>query len=83
MARSVTASQPLPRWAAERPGCTVRQRLSSSTPRSVHGVRSPVEGVGCPRSLASSAKMLRRLGGSGRTSGATEKLSPTGWPGVG
>ena len=27
--------------------------------------------------------MLTRLFGTGRTSGATEKLSPTGWPGVG
>ena len=54
MARAVTASQPLPWWLAGAPGRTVSTRLSSSTPRSVHGVRSPVDGVGRPRSVASS-----------------------------
>ena len=33
--------------------------------------------------MAYSLKMLSRLRGSGRTSGATEKLSPTACPGVG
>src|SRR2546430_12486611 len=43
--------------------------------------RSPFDGRGKPRSAEYSVKMLTRLGGSRRTSGATEKLSPTGWPG--
>ena len=38
---------------------------------------------GSPRSARYSVKMLARLRGSGRTSGATEKLSPTACPGVG
>ena len=62
---------------------TVSTLFSSITPCCDHGVRSPVEGAGCPRSLAYSLKMLSRLRGSGRTSGATEKLSPTACPGVG
>ena len=41
------------------------------------------DGWGSPRSLSSSRKMLIRLGGSGRTSGATENDSPTACPGVG
>ena len=46
IAHSVTASQPLPRCDAGFPGCTVNTLLSSMTPRSAHGVRSPVDGVG-------------------------------------
>ena len=89
-------ARPAPGWPARSPapspcpgarpggrGWTVSTRLSSSTPRSAHGVRSPFDGRGKPRSAEYSVKMLSRLGGSRRTSGATEKLSPTGWPGVG
>ena len=47
------------------------------------GARSPHEGWGWPRSAVYSSKMLARLRGSGRTSGATEKLRPTACPGVG
>ena len=65
MACSVTASQPWPWWELGRPGPTVRARLSSRTPRSAQGERSPVAGGGWPRSVAYSAKMLRRLAGSG------------------
>ena len=57
-------------------------RLSSMTPCWHHGVRSPDVGLGTPRSLTSSRKMFSRLRG-GLTPGATEKLSPMGWPGVG
>lgn len=78
MAASVTISHPLPRWEAGLPGWTVSTRFSSSTPCSAHGVRSPDAGCGRPRSAWYSVMMLRRLRGSGRTSGATEKLSPTG-----
>jgi len=46
IAHSVTASHPLPRWDAELPGWTVSTRLSSSTPRWAHGVRSPFDGFG-------------------------------------
>ena len=59
------------------PGRTVSTLFSSITPRSAHGDRSPVLGGGNPRSLPYSAKILSRLRGSGRTSGATEKLNPT------
>ena len=83
MACSVTSSQPLLRWEPGLPGITVRARLRRQTPRSAHGDRSPVDGSGWPRSSQYSRKMLTRLAGSGRTSGATEKLSPTAWPGVG
>ena len=82
MARCVTFSQPQPLCDAGAPGRTVRTRLSSMTPCSHHGVRSPDVGWGTPRSLTSSRKMFSRLRG-GRTPGATEKLSPMGWPGVG
>ena len=58
------------------PGVTVSTRLSSSTPWSAHGVRSPLLGVGRPRSVSSSRKMLARLFGTGRTSGATENDRP-------
>ena len=54
MARAVTCSQPRPRWLAGLPGATVSTRLSSSTPWSAHGVRSPLLGVGTPRSVSSS-----------------------------
>ena len=83
MACSVTSSQPLPRWEPGRPGSTVSTRLSNSTPRCAQGLRSPVEGVGNPRSSRYSRKMLARLRGSGRTPGSTENDSPTAWPGVG
>src|SRR5216683_1735004 len=46
MACSVTSSQPLPRCEPGLPGWTVSTRLSSSTPRSLHGVRSPFAGAG-------------------------------------
>ena len=45
--------------------------------------KQPFAGSGRPRSSVYSRKMLTRLGGSRCTSGATEKLSPTAWPGVG
>ncbi len=83
MACSVTASQPLPRCEPGLPGATVRTRLRSRTPCCVQGVRSPLAGCGRPRSSRYSWRMLRRLPGSGLTSGATLKLRPTGWPGVG
>ena len=83
MAASVTCSHPLPRWDAGVPGCTVSTRLSSITPCAAHGDRSPVPGYGRPRSATYSVKMLARLFGSGRTSGATENDSPTACPGVG
>src|ERR1700758_2452167 len=83
IAHSVTTSQPLPRWDAGFPGCTVNPLLSSKTPCCAHGVRSPLDGVGYPRSAQYSPKMFSRLRGNGLTSRATEKLSPTGWPGVG
>ena len=54
--------------------------FSSSTPRSAQGVRSPVAGVGRPRSVPSSAKMLRSDGG-GVTPAGTENESPIAWPG--
>ena len=81
IARSVTVSQPRPRWAADLPGCTVRHRLSSSTPWSAHGRagrrfgRVDAEVVD---ELAEDVDQARR---QRPTSGATEKLSPTGWPG--
>ena len=40
------ASQPRPRCEADRPGRTVRHRLSSITPASAQGVRSPLVGAG-------------------------------------
>src|ERR1700761_312767 len=83
IAHSVTASHPLPRCDAGLLGRTVSTLFSSSTPRCAHGVRSPQDGCGCPRSAVYSSKMLDRLRGSGRTSGATEKLRPTACPGVG
>jgi len=43
----------------------------------------PGAGRGKPRSSPYSRKILTRLGGSLFTSGATEKLRPTGCPGVG
>src|SRR5690606_36452498 len=78
MARSVISSQPLPWWEFGLPGCTVSALLSSSTPCSAHGVRSPLDGSGYPRSSQYSRKMLTRLLGSGRTSGATAKDNPIG-----
>src|SRR5690625_2770770 len=83
MACSVTASHPFERCEPALPCWTVRHRLSSSTPWSAHGVRSPHDGGGRSRSAEYSRKMFSRLRGSGRTSDATEKLSPTAWPGVG
>ncbi|CNI60203.1 Uncharacterised protein [Mycobacterium tuberculosis] len=83
IAHSVTASQPLPRCDAGLLGRTVSTLFNSITPRSAQGVKSPHEGGGCPRSAEYSLKMFSRLRGSGRTSGATEKLSPTACPGVG
>ena len=82
IARCVTFSQPQPLCEAGAPGRTVSTRLSSMTPCRHHGVRSPDVGLGTPRSLTSSRKMFSRLRG-GLTPGATEKLSPMGWPGVG
>ena len=46
IACAVTVSQPLPRWLAGLPGCTVSTRLSRRTPWSAQGDRSPVEGAG-------------------------------------
>src|SRR5262245_32485350 len=83
IACSVTSSHPLPWWEFGRPGWTVSALFSSRTPRSVHGPRSPLDGAGWPRSSLYSWKMFTRLFGSGRTSGATEKHRPIGWPGVG
>ncbi|SHS80604.1 Uncharacterised protein [Mycobacteroides abscessus subsp. abscessus] len=83
IAHSVTISQPLPRWDAGLPGRTVNTLFNSITPCSDHGVRSPLAGLGRPRSLWYSSKMLPRLRGTGRTSAATEKLSPMACPGVG
>lgn len=54
IAADVTASQPLPRWEALALGRTVSTRLSSSTPASAHGDRSPVDGLGTPRSDSNS-----------------------------
>jgi hypothetical protein len=74
MARSVKRSQPLPAWEAGLPGDTVSTALSRRTPRSAHGVRSPVVGRGSARSFSSSRWMLQR-----RRAHAcgTEKQSPT------
>jgi hypothetical protein len=83
IACAVTASQPLSWCEFDRRGVTVSERFSSSTPCFDQGPRSPLPGVGRPRSAEYSRKMLIRLSGSGRTSGATEKLRPTAWPGVG
>jgi hypothetical protein len=83
MAWSVTFSQPLPRCEPGLRGCTVSTLLSSSTPRSDQDVRLPFDGSGRLRSPVYSVKMLTRLGGSRFTAGDTEKLSPTGFPGVG
>ena len=83
IAASVISSQPLPRCDPGVPGATVSTLLSSRTPWSAHGLRSPVSGRAQPRSSWSSRKMLLRLRGIGRTSGATENDSPTAWPGVG
>ena len=63
MTRSVNVSQPLPACEAGEPGATVSTLLRSRTPRSAQGVRSPVAGTGRPRSVPSSAKMLRSDGG--------------------
>jgi transcription-repair coupling factor (superfamily II helicase) len=52
-------------------------------PCSVHGVRSPFDGLVSPRSECISRKMFSRLPGRERTSGATAKLSPMAIPGVG
>jgi hypothetical protein len=57
--------------------------LSNRTPRLAHEVRSPLAGVDADTSSTSSVKMLRRLAGSGDTSGATAKANPTADPGVG
>ena len=59
---------------------TVSTVLSNSTPRSAHSVRSPLWGVGHPRSAESSLKMLRRLGGI-VWPGGTENARPIAWPG--
>ncbi len=83
MACSVTSSQPLPRCAPGLRGAVVSALLSSSTPCCVHGVRSPLDGRGSPRSECISRKMFSRLPGSERTSGETAKLSPIAIPGVG
>ena len=79
MARSVNRSQPLPAWEAGLPGETVRTALSRSTPRSAHGVRSPDEGRGSPRSVSSSLWMFWSEGGGG-TPGGTEKQRPIACP---
>ena len=54
IAASVTGSQPLPWWLFGWPTPTVRHLLSSMTPCPVHGVRSPLAGMGRPRSSVSS-----------------------------
>ena len=79
----MTASHPLSRCEPGSPGATVSTLLSSSTPCSVHGVRSPVDGVGWPRSSVYSRKMLASDRGTGRVVGDTENDNPTAWPGVG
>lgn len=83
MACSVTSSQPWPRCAPGLRGAVVNALLSNSTPCSAHGVRSPFEGRGRPRSECISRKMFSRLPGRERTSGETAKLSPIAIPGVG
>ena len=84
IACSVTSSQPLPRCAA---GCAgrggqrpVEQQHALPGPRA--SGRRWTAGAARGR-VCSSRKMFSRLPGSGRTSGATEKLSPTACPGVG
>ncbi len=47
-ARRVIASEPLPRWDPACPARTVSAELRRRTPRSAHGVRSPVRGAGTP-----------------------------------
>ena len=79
MTRSVNCSQPLPACEAGLPGETVSTAFRSSTPRSAQGVRSPVEGRGSPRSVASSSWMFCSDGGGG-TPGGTEKQSPIACP---
>ena len=83
IAASVTISHPLSWWLPGLPASTVRHLFSSMTPWLVQGVRSPFAGIGMPRSSVSSLYKLVRLRGIGLTSGATQKLSPTGCPGVG
>ena len=81
MARSVNRSQPLPAWEAGLPGETVRTALSRSTPRSAHGVRSPVAGRGSPRSVSSSLWMFWSEGG-GRHPGRHGEAEPHRLPGA-
>src|SRR5699024_7135912 len=50
IACSVISSHPLPWCEFGSPGRTVSDRFNNNTPCSVHGVRSPVDGSGCPRS---------------------------------
>ena len=81
MASPVTSSQPRRRWEPAAPGETVSTRLSSITPCASQWERSP-EVSSSPVSSRSSRAMLTNDRGIG-CPGATEKLSPTGSPGVG
>ncbi len=79
----VIACHPRSRCEAGAPARTVRTLLSSRTPCSAHGVRSPFDGGGQPRSACSSVKMFASERGTGRTSAPTENARPTACPGVG
>ncbi len=77
IAHSVTAPPPLAAMRRRGIPGDGEHRLSSRTPWSAHGDRSPDCGRGRPRSSVYSVKMFCSDLGTGRVSGATEKLSPT------
>ena len=77
---SVKRCQPHAAWLFAAPRPTVRTVLSSRTPRSAHGVRSPPDGCGRPRSVCSSVKILRSDGGR-RSPCGTENARPMACPG--